>query len=171
MAIKKIVKKNPSKVNSKYSQKQADIICEKIMDGYSLRKIEAKTGIKRLWVLKWLRETPDFQTQYAHAREEQAETLVEEIIDLADEEPKTTLNKFGAEVVDNGRVTHQKNRVDARKWNAAKLKPKKYGDKITQELTGKDGKDLGDREFTIMIDKNSFMSDAENTQTEWSLDI
>jgi hypothetical protein len=28
-------------------------------------------------------------------------------------------------------VTWQKNRVDARKWVAAKLKPKKYGERVT----------------------------------------
>src|SRR5258708_21712114 len=29
--------------------------------------------------------------------------------------------------------------VDARKWLMSKMAPKKYGDKITQEVTGKDG--------------------------------
>ena len=43
---------------------------------------------------------------------------------------------------------------------------KKYGDKITQELTGKDGKDLPAREFTIVIDKNSFMSDDTSNPAE-----
>jgi hypothetical protein len=30
-------------------------------------------------------------------------------------------------------------RVDARKWVAAKLLPKKYGDRIQQEVSGPDG--------------------------------
>lgn len=30
-------------------------------------------------------------------------------------------------------------RIWARQWRAAKLAPRKYGDKITTELTGKDG--------------------------------
>jgi hypothetical protein len=33
----------------------------------------------------------------------------------------------------------QKNRMDARKWEASKLKPKKYGEKLNLEATGKDG--------------------------------
>jgi hypothetical protein len=30
-------------------------------------------------------------------------------------------------------------RVDTRKWMAGKLAPKKYGEKVTQEITGNDG--------------------------------
>ena len=29
--------------------------------------------------------------------------------------------------------------IDARKWVLARMNPKKYGDKFTQELTGADG--------------------------------
>jgi hypothetical protein len=47
--------------------------------------------------------------QYARAREEQAETLVGEIIEIADLEPDTN----------RARV-----RIDARKWYASKVLPK-----------------------------------------------
>ena len=36
-------------------------------------------------------------------------------------------------------VNHAKLRIDTRKWAASKLKPKKYGDRVMNELTGKDG--------------------------------
>ena len=35
----------------------------------------------------------------------------------------------GISRTDSGWVTWQKNRIDARKWVASKLKPKKYGDR------------------------------------------
>lgn len=36
--------------------------------------------------------------------------------------------------------------IDTRKWMAAKFLPKKYGEKITQEVTGKDGSPLLEKE-------------------------
>ena len=36
--------------------------------------------------------------------------------------------------IDSGYVAYQKQRIEARKWTAMKLKPKKYGDKL--ELAG-----------------------------------
>ena len=42
-------------------------------------------------------------------------------------------------VIDSVSVQHAKLKVDTRKWLMSKMKPKKYGDKIAQELTGADG--------------------------------
>jgi len=41
--------------------------------------------------------------------------------------------------VDGPAVQHAKLRVDTRKWAASKLKPKRYGDKVTTEHTGPNG--------------------------------
>ncbi len=106
-----------------YDQALADKVCELIMDGYSLRRIEAEQGMPtRLNILKWLRENEKFQTQYARAREEQADVLAEEIIDIADTKTDDP----------------QRSRlmVDTRKWYAGKLRPKKYGDKLEHEHGG-----------------------------------
>ena len=74
-------------------------------------------------VYQWMADQPGFSDRYARAREEQADTLADDIVRIADD-PKLDPN--------DKRV-----RVDARKWVAAKLKPKKYGEKL--ELGG----DLG----------------------------
>ena len=101
-----------------YTEELADKVCELLMDGYSLRKIEAIAGMpKRLTILKWLRENESFQTQYAHAREEQADCLADEMLDIADSSDLPS---------DDRRV-----KIDTRKWYAGKLRPKKYGDSTT----------------------------------------
>jgi hypothetical protein len=82
-------------------------------------------------VYLWLLRDSTFSEQYARAREEQAETLADEIVALADEEPIQVVDDKGVGRVDSAWVTWQKNRVDARKWVASKLKPKKYGDRTT----------------------------------------
>ena len=92
-------------------------------------------------VFRWLAGNPNFSEQYAHAREEQAETLADEIVSIADE-AVVVANQGGEDVslaLDATAVARNRLRVDARKWVASKLKPKKYGDKLTQEHTGADG--------------------------------
>lgn len=132
---------------SEFTQETADIICERIADGESLRSICADEDLpNKATVFRWLNAYKEFSDQYARAREEQAETLADEIVGIADEE--CTFIKGGkgqddgeeVEVAfDATAVARNRLRIDARKWVAAKLKPKKYGDKVTQEHTGADG--------------------------------
>jgi hypothetical protein len=85
---------------------------------------------------------PDFAEQYTRAREEQADTLADEIIDIADEQPEIVVvtDRDGQVIehkLDGAFLQWQKNRIEARKWTAMKLKPKKYGEKLG--LHGVDG--------------------------------
>lgn len=117
---------------TRYSPELAAEILTRIAEGESLRKITMEAGMpSHSSVYLWLLQHPEFSDKYAHAREEQADTLADEIIALADEKPKEVVDDKGNGRVDNGWVTWQKNRVDARKWTASKLKPKKYGDRVT----------------------------------------
>lgn len=87
--------------------------------------------------------TEGFAAQYARARELQADVLAEEIIDIADEDPAVRLEtqRNGGEtmVIDSAAVAHQRLRVDARKWFASKVAPKRYGDKLDVEHSGHGG--------------------------------
>lgn len=90
-------------------------------------------------IFEWLNTTPEFAERYARARSEQADALADEILHLADEKPDRVADEQGNQRVDSGWVQWQRNRVEARKWIAAKLKPKKYGEKIDATLSGADG--------------------------------
>jgi hypothetical protein len=81
-------------------------------------------------VYLWLLQKPDFSEQYTRAREEQADTLADEILAIADEAPSEVVDEKGVSRTDSGWVSWQRNRVDARKWVASKLKPKKYGEAL-----------------------------------------
>ncbi|WP_313217538.1 terminase small subunit protein [Stenotrophomonas sp.] len=132
---------------SDYSDEIAELICERIADGQSLKAIcadEAMPG--RSTVFRWLASRETFRDMYAHAREEQAETLADEIVGIADErETRVVMDGEGDAVVvfDSTAVARNRLRVDARKWVAAKLKPRKYGDKIQQEVSGPNGGPVG----------------------------
>ena len=106
-----------------YSDDWGDAICAQIVEGKSLREIclhEDAPSVSTIF--KWLGESKSFAEKYARAREAQQDTYADEITYIADTEPDH--NK--------ARV-----RIDARKWHASKLAPKKYGDKLG--LTDGDG--------------------------------
>ena len=113
----------------------AAVICTRISCGESLRQIcmEERMPVHSTIYL-WLLQNKQFSDNYTRAREEQADTLADEIQAIADEPPQEIIDDKGVSRTDSGWVTWQKNRVDARKWVAAKLKPKKYGER--QVLAG-----------------------------------
>lgn len=128
---------------TKFKQETADLICVMLSEGMSLRKIlKADTaGVlpSQATVYNWLFSQPDFLKQYTRAREEQAETLADEIIDIADEQPEIvavvdkTTGALIEHKLDGAFLQWQKNRIEARKWTASKLRPKKYGDRVAVE--------------------------------------
>ncbi len=108
---------------SRYTPELAAVICERLAEGESLRSICADKAMPGLsTVLGWLFDDKHegFPEQYARAREAQAELRADEITDIAD-----GVEHGASEAVQAARL-----RVDARKWIAAKLLPKRYGDKV-----------------------------------------
>ena len=113
-----------------YNEQLAAEICTRIVKGESLRNICRDAGMPNIdTIYVWLGKYPIFAEQYTRAREEQADTLADEIQALSDEAPPMVLGKYG-EVIDTGWLQWQRQRIDARKWVAAKLKPRKYGDRV-----------------------------------------
>ena len=120
-----------------YSDAIADAILTRLADGEPLTRICKEPDLPGLTtVYRWLESDDSFRDKYARAREEQADTLADEIVRIADEAPPPD-GETGK--IDSAWVAWQRNRVEARKWTASKLKPKKYGDKLTNEHTGPDG--------------------------------
>jgi hypothetical protein len=88
-------------------------------------------------VFRWLASNEQFRDQYARARETQADALFDEILDIADDGSNDWMEKHNADGEnigwrENGEALRRSQlRVDARKWMAGKLQPKKYGEKVT----------------------------------------
>lgn len=114
---------------SKYSEEMTDKLCELISQGKSLRYICSLPEMpSETRVYAWLSENESFRDKYARARELQAEFYANEIVEIADSVQE-----------DVSAVAKARLQVDTRKWVASKLAPKKYGDKVQQEVSG----DLG----------------------------
>lgn len=114
---------------SAFSQAVGDAICERIVNGQSLRAIcqdDAMPGAST--VLRWLQgdQHVGFREQYTRARQAQAEAAISEITEIAD-------------AATNEDVQVAKLRVDTRKWAASKVLPKVYGERQQIEHTGENG--------------------------------
>lgn len=123
---------------TKYTQGLADIICERIADGESLRSICREQEMPdKATVFRWLASNDDFATKYTRAREAQADGFVDEMVEIADDGSNDWMEKnFGEETrwVENGEVLRRSQlRISTRQWIAEKLKPKKYGAKVELE--------------------------------------
>ena len=123
-----------------YNDKTANEILERRVKGESLRYIVKDDHMPVIsTVFRWMSHNDEFSKQYTRAKEEQAEMLADEIIEIADEEHTVVKSQEGQDVevtFDSTAVARNRLRIDARKWVASKLKPKKYGDKIDHEVTG-----------------------------------
>ena len=150
--------KNKGGRPSKYSLTIALEICDRIADGESLVSICRDERMpKKTAVYEWLLRHKEFTEIYARAREDQADTLADEIHAISDELPQQIVDDKGNKTrYDSAYVQWQKNRVDARKWVAAKLKPKKYSDRIAH---------VGDNEAdSININVNIFDEMIKNLE-------
>lgn len=109
------------------------------------RVCEADGMPNKATVFRWLRTHQEFRDQYEAAKDEAADFMVEEIKDIADDGRNDYMDALGegagvAYRYNGEHVQRSRLRVDARKWTASKLKPKKYGDKVSQEISGPEGK-------------------------------
>ncbi len=109
--------------SSGLTQEIADLICERIADGTSLRKIcEEDDALPSMrTIMRWLAkdENEEFRRQYARAQDERADVYFEETMEISD-----------GVAQDHHAVAKARLQVDTRKWVCARMNPKKYSDKI-----------------------------------------
>jgi hypothetical protein len=79
-------------------------------------------------VFRWRGEQPEFKEMYEAAKVEQLYSGIEECTEIADKAKKTPEH-----------IAHAKLRIDTRIKVAQRLKPKEFGDKVTNEHTGPGG--------------------------------
>lgn len=113
---------------------QFNKVIELIKDGKSLRKSCVELGYSRSSFDLLVNNDETLMSQYTRAREERADKIFEEILDIADDGTNDfmTIVKGDKEYnVEDKEVTNRSRlRIDARKWMLGKMQPKKYGDKI-----------------------------------------
>lgn len=113
------------------------IVCEKIAGGLSLHAVAREAGMPSVSVwLEWCAEDAKIADLYTRARETQADHYADDLVEIADTETDPQRAKV---------------RIDARKWVAAKLKPRKYGERIDIAVSG-ELKTLTDDQVTARLE-------------------
>lgn len=137
-------KKNPEVKNKggrplEYTKEMGDYICEIVSStGYGLLKITQLYPElpDKMTINRWRYRVPAFRAQYALAKVEQADILAEECLEIADDDSKDIkFDKDGNELCNTEFIARARLRVDTRKFLAAKLLPKLYGDKVDEKKT------------------------------------
>lgn len=122
---------------SSYTDELAEEICETIAS--SGRGIKNLCRTYEHWpshdtIYKWLKKHKNFADLYAKAKRHQVEIILDEILDISDDTSNDTITRIDKdgneqEICNTEWINRSRLRVDTRKWLAAKLCPRLYGDR------------------------------------------
>lgn len=128
---------------TRYSEKQrkeiVDFVCNEIAEGKSLRSVLSCNDNMpaRNTFLEWIDKDHEKANQYARAMELRQEVIFEEILEISDTPQEGVTKKEtdkGVEIITSDMTQHRKLQVDARKWVLGKMNPKKYGERLNQDI-------------------------------------
>jgi len=125
---------------SDYTPELAEEICQAIAsDSKGLRRLceENEHWPARANIYKWFKKHPEFRDNYMQSKESQIEALVDEVLEIADDTSNDTIIKVDEQgnkraVCNSEWINRSRLRIDTRKWLAAKLCPRIYGDKAAE---------------------------------------
>lgn len=125
---------------TKFTKKVGDRICSEVREGLTLRRICHPANMPhRSQVFRWLSmpSLKSFRDQYELAIIDRTEAWAEEVVEISDDGLNDTyFDDNGNMRTDHDVIQRSKLRVETRLKLMAKLKPKKYGEKI--DLTNSD---------------------------------
>ena len=99
-----------------------EVVCNQIGEAMPMREIAKKNNVSEAVLYDYLNCHPE---HYARAREKKAETLVDQLLEIADNP--------------TGDFQRDRLRLDTRKWLSSKMFPRFYGDKLATEHSGPNG--------------------------------
>ena len=118
---------------SSFTPEIAEVICERIIMGESLRQICQDPKMPaRSSIFVWLQQHKEFADQYRWAKQALIEDLAYEILHIADDSTNDWVDRRTEDgqtrrVFNPDNIRQAKLRIAARKWHLARLMPKKYG--------------------------------------------
>lgn len=122
-----------------YSPELAAKLCKQLALGNSLRAVCRADDMPDIsTIYDWFIKYPDFTKQYEKACQDRVEAQHEDLNEISDEALQyAKTNEINVQAV----MTAYKLKADNMKWSMARMKPKKYGDKLDLDHTT-NGKDL-----------------------------
>lgn len=108
----------------RHTPERVSAICDLIADGMSLRKACEANGCDARRFLEWCAESPDTDGHYARALDCRGVHHADRIGELAEAAASGKHDPAAARVA-----------IDAYKWTAARMAPKRYGDRQHTEVS------------------------------------
>lgn len=128
--------------NTTFNQTIADEICRRIISGETLKTICDEDGMPSApTVQNWRHKNIAFNEQYADAREFQAETIFDQMLEIADtpcEGERVTEDHNGTKTVTEDMLGHRELQIKTRQWMLPRMS-KKMTDKAQLDHTSSDG--------------------------------
>lgn len=120
------------------SEELLEIIFDRVSNGESLNRICSEQDMPtRKSFFEWVADDVTILRRYELAMLMRADVYAEQTIEIADDSAQDRReDENGRLIVDHEVVNRSRIRVDARKWYASKLAPKKYGDKVETVHSG-----------------------------------
>ena len=123
-----------------FRQHIADEICARLSTGEPLAQIcrdEHMPAVRT--VSDWKKADEAFSAAFARAREDGFDQIAADCLDIADETSMDTLSTEHGDRPNTEWISRSKLRIETRLKLLAKWDPKRYGEKVTQEVTGPNG--------------------------------
>lgn len=131
---------------SKKTKALVEAICAKLAEGVPLTEIcNAKGMPAPRTVRDWIGSDPEVSAAIARAREDGFDAIAAECLEIADDSRNDWMERMAANgdpiaIQFNGEhVQRSRLRVETRLKLLAKWDPKRYGDKVQQEVSGPNG--------------------------------
>ena len=139
-------------------------ICDELLDGKTLTSILEETHFPQpSTFFKWLRQHPELRQMYDQAREDQAELLGDELMDISDNARNDWMERNGEDDAGyrlNGEnIQRSKLRVETRKWLASKMN-KRFSDKVNHNIGGQVDNPIVTRIERVIVDVEDTSSES-----------
>lgn len=103
-----------------YTKDITDNICQRIVDGESLRQICKDVSLpNRDTIYSWLQSNKAFSDQYTQARMMQADQFFDEMDEIIRQPMQSMIQ-----------IQQARLQIDTMKWRLSKMLPRIYGDKV-----------------------------------------
>jgi hypothetical protein len=127
--------KRPAHRPTKFTPELGEKICELVACGWLMKDAARQFGIPPETVCRWVVKHADFRQAYTVARAQRTEIWAEECIEIADDAMGDyTTDKHGNRVFNSENVHRARLRIDARKWQMARLDARLWGDRQEIDL-------------------------------------
>jgi len=123
-----------------YSEAVVMEILIRVAEGESINQICSEANMpSRSTFYDWVAADESIKAKYELAMQVRADFYAEQIIEIADDASGDSyIDEDGKVQINHENIARAKLRIDARKWYASRMHPKKYGNAVTVEVNRPD---------------------------------